>query len=524
MRPTVKELEEMAASSIAYRKALSECSFLHFFAYYFTHYINSGFSDFHNDMSNDLMGLARGKYLEVVEVTYRGSSKTSFAKAFVIWCICFEKYKYINWDSYDKLNSERAMFDVVLELQTNRKLIYDFGQLFNEEESSKTKTQKRISNFMTRNGIRVEAHSTQEPVRGRLHGNQRPDFICLDDYETRKTIVSEAVTRSIREHINEAVPGMDPKHHSILWLSNYISETANVQHVIDRLKDNPKAKVRVVPIVRNVRPVWKDNQPTWEPVDGGKSTWPERFVLTDEEAKQTGKVSLEQMRRDMWSPDTGEAEFMLEMMCEPEAYSARHFHRSMFRYVKFDEVKGHDMRVFFAVDPGGSSDDDDLSGKDMVGFTIAWVSDDNIWRVKSWGERLGATAMVTRILDIVEWLIDNGTPMMKFGWEKTQYTAGLKAQFQAEQRRRKTMFPIYELKHSQKKEQRIKGALLHRYETGKIIHIEGECDDLEKQLLTFPDGANDDVIDSAAMVTELAPMMFSKRSTNPKEKPLSKFL
>jgi hypothetical protein len=226
----------------------------------------------------------------------------------------------------------------------------------------------------------------------------------------------------------------------------------------------------------------------------------------------------------MWSPDTGEAEFMLEMMCEPEAYSARHFHRSMFRYIKFDDIKKYNTRVFFAVDPGGSSDDDDLSGKDLAGFTIAWVDENENWYVKSWGERIGATSLITRIIDTVEWLIDNGTPMMKFGWEKTQYTAGLKAQFQFEQRRRKRMFPIYELKHSQNKEQRIKGALLHRYETGKIIHIEGECDDLEKQLLMFPDGANDDVIDSNAMCVELAPIMFGKRSDKPKDKPISKFL
>ena len=32
--------------------------------------------------------------------------------------------------------------------------------------------------------IWVEAHSTQESVCGRKHGEQRPDFLLLDDFET----------------------------------------------------------------------------------------------------------------------------------------------------------------------------------------------------------------------------------------------------------------------------------------------------------------------------------------------------
>jgi phage terminase large subunit-like protein len=47
------------------------------------------------------------------------------------------------------------------------------------------------------------------------------------------------------------------------------------------------------------------------------------------------------------------------------------------------------------------------------------------------------------------------------------------------------------------KEDRIEG-LIPRYANGDIFHIEELCNQLEDQLLRFPKGKNDDIIDSLA--------------------------
>lgn len=51
---------------------------------------------------------------------------------------------------------------------------------------------RRPSKFITQNEIMAEAHSTSESVRGRLHKDQRRDFVLLDDFETNKTKDSKA--------------------------------------------------------------------------------------------------------------------------------------------------------------------------------------------------------------------------------------------------------------------------------------------------------------------------------------------
>src|SRR6267154_2399266 len=169
-------MKVVVEGTVTQRKYLTSKSFALFFAYYYLDYVKYRFAPFHYDMFQDLMDLMDDKYREVAWIMFRESAKTSIAKGFLTWLICFDRKRYINVDSFDKENAERILFDIVLELQTNEKIKHDFGELFNAKKNPDEITQKRVNNFITNTGIRVEAHSTQESVRGRLHRHQRPDF------------------------------------------------------------------------------------------------------------------------------------------------------------------------------------------------------------------------------------------------------------------------------------------------------------------------------------------------------------
>lgn len=531
MLPTPEQIGKMAAATKEVRKAVAQKSFGHFVVYYFSHYLSHPFGAFQKEFMNDLEKLKNNELDELAAFGFRACAKTSLSKIWVTWLIANGSSPYICVDSYDRTNAERFLFDVIVELQSNRRLTDDYGRLFDTRNDPTEKTQKRISDFLTANGVRVEAHTTQEPVRGRLHGSQRPSTVIFDDTENRKTVLSEPATRAVMDHFNEAKPGMDPKRNSILYLGNYLSETGSVNSVMTRLRAKKgKAKVHLVPIVENVEPIYDPSRPDpfqWRVVDETKPygpTWPERYCLTDGEAKDTNKISIQKMRRDMYDPLTGEAEFLLEMLCRPEAYRRKVFSRSMFTCIDFTELKKRRTRTYFAVDSGGSGDGDDLTGKDRAGFAVAFVEDDGHWDVKAWGERLGPTALVSRIIDIHEWLEGEGKPCHRFAWEKTMFTVALLPQLKEEMRRRNRVFPVIEIRNTRKKEERIKGALLHRYETGMIRHIKDECHDLERELLMFPEGEHDDVIDGLAILADGAIPKSFTRNAESNEVPVSKFL
>ena len=106
------------------RRYLFEQSPKHFAYYYFTEYFHYQPAPFHQDMWDDYKQLMDGDLTEIAWIMFRESAKTSIAKICLIHAICYERKKYINWDSYDKGNSEQALFDVTVSLQTKRRLYY----------------------------------------------------------------------------------------------------------------------------------------------------------------------------------------------------------------------------------------------------------------------------------------------------------------------------------------------------------------------------------------------------------------
>jgi hypothetical protein len=289
----------------AQRVYACERSFPHFAIYYFTEYFTYKSAGFHWDFYDDCQKLVNGTLKEAAWIAFRESAKTSIAKIFVIWCILYRKKKYINYDSYDKSNSEAALFDIAVSLQTNKKILSDFGALYypSKQKSAsgdiKEAKIKRISNFITENKVKVEAFSTQEPIRGRIYQNQRPDLVIFDDIESNRTKDSYPLIIKIREHIDECRSGI-PEEGSILYLGNYITEDGVIAYVMDNLKGRDNAVVRNVPVIIE-----------------GKPTWEEKYAITDEEAllrnkdKETGKrvISLETKKRDL-TPSVFETEMM----------------------------------------------------------------------------------------------------------------------------------------------------------------------------------------------------------------------
>lgn len=280
--------------------------FLYFCLYYFPEYFKYKIAGFQYDMHEDLVRLIDRDISFLIWMMFRESAKTTLTKLFVCYCICFNKKKYINWDSYEKENAEAALFGVATTLQTNKKIIADFGQLYWEDQKKTKRSQlKRINNFVTANGVKCEAFSTQESTRGRVFNENRPDLFVLDDFETAKTKRSAAMIRNIIEHIDELLGGLNNQA-STIFLCNYISESGVVQYLLNKAKQDPKFFTRRV-----------------DAEIDGEPAWPERHTMTDIEADAINagiddpekKVeSLESKKRTL-----GDRVYGPEMLNKPEA-------------------------------------------------------------------------------------------------------------------------------------------------------------------------------------------------------------
>ena len=301
----------------AVRKYACELSFPAFISYYFSDFFTYQFAPFHYQFFDDCQDLASGKIKRAAWIGFRECAKTSIAKLFLVWLIVYKKKKYINVDSYDKENSERLLFDVVLSLQTNQRLINDFGQVYNRKRTDDEATIRRVSNFITNNGVRVEAHSTQESIRGRVHLAQRPDFILFDDIETSKTSDSRPTTEKIIDHVDEAKTGLSVDGCE-LYLGNYIIEEGVVGYVM-RSIENSAGRVRFIPVVNKLDEI----------------AWTDKYVHTDAEALEENKnrtkekqvVSLEAKKRELNAG--GRRVYEVEMLEDPIAAGSPFFDRKV---------------------------------------------------------------------------------------------------------------------------------------------------------------------------------------------------
>jgi phage terminase large subunit-like protein len=419
-------------------------------------------------MFDDIQKLLSGQYRELAWVMFRESAKTSLAKGLITYIICTHKYRYVNVDSFDKENAERMLFDAILELQKNPRILKDYGELYNVKRNSEELTQKKISNFLTNNGIRVEAHSTQESIRGRLHGAQRPDCLILDDFETNKTKDSEAYTNQVAGHISEAQSGMDANG-IVLYLCNYITEYGNVAKLFERSRTDPRLKVRRVDVLD----------------DKGQPSWPEKYTLLDTEPD---KVSIKDIKRKL-----GPQVFEAEMMNNPIDEASQEFLASWFKYISRTDVLLKNVRKFCLIDSAMSK----KSNSDNTGVSKVYVDTENKWYVSSRGYRVNAKSLI----DLLFQLHDEG--FEQIGIETTAYTEGVKPYFEEECRKRNKYPYIVELKHGGvQKETRIR-SLIPRYANGDIYHIEGECEELERELLRFPKSKHDDLSDSLAYASQI---------------------
>lgn len=468
---TKEALKKMIEGTSDERKFLAESSFGLFCIYYFSEYFKYALADYHYDFFNDCHDLVDNKIREVAWIAFRESGKTSISKLFVIWMVATKKRKYINIDSFDKENAERILFDVAFEMTNNKRLQNDFGVLFSKERGIKDIKQNRINNFVCENGVRVEAHSTQESVRGRLHLNQRPDCLILDDIETNKTKDSQAYTKQVADHISEAMAGMSPDGF-MLYLGNFITEYGNINKIFQRAKNDVGIRVRNIPVMANGLPLW-----------------PSKYALTDEEAQKTGKVSIEDKQRQL-----GSQVFSYEMMNTPIDESIAEFKKEWIQRAVEEDLTHLQLNTFITIDTAVSQKD----SADFTGITINRVSKENKWYIKAYKLKINPTELI----DHVFYLFETYKPEV-LGVEETVFLLVIKPFFEEEMRKRNKFFTITPLKHhGTKKETRIR-ALIPRMESKSVFFI-GDCNDLEQEMRVFPRGQFDDVLDSLAYQEDIA--------------------
>lgn len=223
--------------------------------HFFPQYFQDEDAPFHDDMNELNIKVHQGLIESFVNIAFRGAGKDVKTKLFIPFCILNDldrSRRFFKILSADLDNAKQSATDIY-NMLINPRVVEMYPDTF---EKSIYKREETMQSFTTATSIKVLADSIGTEQRGAIQEEARPDFIWFNDFETRKTLRSAIITRSIWDNMEEARTSLQ-KGGGCVYTCNYISEMGNVHKLVTE-KVNDMKQVMITPILdRYNKPNWK---------------------------------------------------------------------------------------------------------------------------------------------------------------------------------------------------------------------------------------------------------------------------
>ena len=328
--------------------------------------------------------------------------------------------------------------------------------------------------YRTGQTVRIEAYGKGAAVRGLSWGAKRPDLVIIDDPQDEEDGRSETVTETDWDWFLSDVLFLG-KDTRIFLIGNNLGERCIIERV---LKAGPELKFKTarIPIL----------------TESGRSAWPQKWPVREIEAER--EAFALQGKTDVWYRNK---------MCQCISPDLMKFRREYFRYYE-PTLKTDGMNIYTAVDLAISN----KPNADYSAIVTVGVNGEGHWFVLDveYGRYDPTTTMNAIFSAVQKWR------PLSVGIEMVAYQAALEHFLQKEMPKRGTFFRIQPHRAAKKKELRI-DALQPRFAVGSVWFRAraGWLDKLEGELLAYPNGAHDDVIDALAYMEQMANEPFHTR-------------
>jgi len=436
------------------RKERARTDHFYFFKEYLPHYFPGAFSELHR---------TEVEYLECRGIPGALAAPRGFAKSTIFFGYIIHQgvnglRHFINLYSGIKDLSELQLECIMLEIEENPRIKYDYGDL-------------RDDNFWSKDMIALKTDCAIKALgpsgRGFKYKNYRPDLVAIDDLENDINVRNRKFVKRQLDWLLQAVMpsiaggGMDG---TLLMIGTILGKKSVLATILDG--DEFKS--------------W--NRRRFQAIENGQSLWPEVYPLE----------KLEKIKRNI-----GSRAFAKEYMNNPRD-EEQGIREEWIRYMHISEVQKLDLYIETATDPSHKAGEHN-DYKAII--TVGKERKLGIYVVmNAWIKHATTQSMIKATYDI-----DERYKSKKYLLETIGGQIYLEDIFELyAQKHRLRRLPIKGIeKHSTDKLTRILDTLSPLLEMGKIYFIKGDSDQdllIEQILDLLDEGINDDGPDALEMV------------------------
>lgn len=358
------------------------------------------------------------------------------------------------------------------EFKMNDEIIRVYGDLtkVNTKGMDQDNIRDSAGDFFV-NGVRLRGKGFDAPIRGLKSRHTRPTKVILDDIESDEHIDNvEQRAKYLNNYIKGIIPAVD-------------NDTGAIKMFGTILHDDSLLNTLIVNHHGKIYRAWNAER---------ELLWPSNWTVE----------KLEQKREEMKIEGKGDASFYQEYFNEPLNEEDQIFRREMFRYfnaLQLAEIKKKPHRIYTLVDPA-------ISKKTTADFT-AIVS-----ILVDYMNRIFILEITRARLDPIETIkcifahYINWQPVY-VGIETTAYQKALKYFIEQEKTREKSIvqsMQIVEIKPTIDKVTKVT-KLQPFYAIANVFHNSDDKNTslLEQELIRFPKGVHDDIVDCISNVIEI---------------------
>ena len=394
----------------------------------------------------------------------RGFAKTTLSNAAIIYLICYKIREFLVYASETGPHAEQQLRNIRAEFETNFVLRSVFGDLTSKQRSGNKWTDELLE---FANGCVLAAKSRGKQIRGMLNKGRRPDFQLLDDVEDEESVKTDAQRdKSLEWLYASVIPAFKKGGDGWLLITGTLLHKSAL--LMQAAKSGDFNCIRFGAIDPDGDPLWEWNMSHAE-YEKKKASY-----------ARVGKLS------------TFYREYMNQLRATEDAKFRDEFF--VLNYNPPHEI----IQKAISIDPAIS----DKPGADDCAFAVGGMMDNGIIKVlECFGEKGMSPRDQINTYFNLRHKYRAPAPILYNGVEAQAYQMALVHLLREEMFRKGDYFEITEIRHKQRKTERIEGILQPRF-ANNYIEFNKDFPKLRTQLLDWPNG-HDDLPDALAMMVSL---------------------